>query len=88
MTSKREVIPREGLPTTRNLGFIEILKTQHHPLRLSSCLDDGVCNQFVGHHIDSILDERLQPGQCVIPLLGNKNEVLSHLLNRCRVEFE
>jgi len=65
-----EVIPRYELPTTRNLGLVEILKTQGHP------------------HRRSVLDERLQPNQCLIPLLGNEIEVLSHLPNRCGIEFK
>src|SRR5215831_9522971 len=39
-------------------------------------------------HKHSVLDERLQPDQCVIPLLGNEIEVLSHLCDRCGIEFE
>ena len=42
----------------------------------------------LGRHKHSVFDERLQPGQGLIPLLGNEIEVLPHLLNRRRVEFE
>ena len=46
------------------------------------------CGSLLEPDRHSVLDERLQPGQCVIPLLGNEIEVLSHVLNRCGVEFK
>ena len=36
----------------------------------------------------SVFDEGLQPGQCLIPLLGNEIEVLFDSRDRLRIEFE
>jgi len=36
----------------------------------------------------SVFNERLEPGQSVIPLLGNEIEIFLNSRNRLRVEFE
>ena len=50
-------------------------------------MTERVTNLWIPHR-HSVLDERLKPGQCVIPLLGNETEVLSHLLKRGGIKFE
>ncbi len=36
----------------------------------------------------STFDERLQPGQHLVPLRGNESEVLFDFINRLRIEFK